>query len=178
MKFKDPTGVLIRLLLIFLIIAVILGFLGPELGLNLSHGEEWNGMYLETKYVLCQPNDYINIRAKASRKSKEEGYLMAGDAVEVSNRSRNGYAYSPSLHNELGEGWIFEGYLVNDQPINIGGCYYRINSNGRVAARKCIGGKRRCWLYNGDRVKVWYMTDEWCVTSKGFIMTKYLEEDP
>jgi hypothetical protein len=45
----------------------------------------------------------------------------------------------------------------------------------RIAARKSAGGDIRCWLKSGDEVFVYYRTDEWCVTDRGFIMTKYLE---
>ena len=131
---------------------------------------------LHLMYALCQPNDYICIRSKSSRKSSEEGYLLCGYSVYVSDKTKNGYIYSPSLDIEAGKGWIFSGYLVNDEPQEMDNAVYKVHSKGRVAARKYIGGKVRSWLKNGDLVEVRYMTEEWCVTNKGFVMTKYLEE--
>lgn len=127
-------------------------------------------------YAICQPDDYICIRSKANRKSHEEGYLLCGFSVYVSDQTKNGFVYSSELNTESGEGWIFTGYLVNDEPLDMDGKIYKVVSNARVAARKYINGPRRGWLKNGDLVEVHYMTEEWCVTNKGFVMTKYLEE--
>lgn len=177
MNFRKPAAVLLSLFIIFAVLMIVIAIFAPLFGISLA--EDYYYDYdLNEMYVICQPNDYIKVRSGPSRKSQDEGYLLPGDSVWVSSKKKHGYIYSPAMTNESGEGWIYSGYLVEDKPENLGGEYYRINSIGRVACRKCIGGKRRCWLYNGDRVRVWYMSAEWCVTNRGFIMTRYLEEDP
>ena len=132
---------------------------------------------LHLMYVICQPDDYICVRSKPNRKSHEEGYLLCGFSVYVSDKVKNGYIYSPDLNTESGEGWIFAGYLIDDEPQIMDEAPYKVVSNARVAARKYIDGPRRSWLKNGDEVKVYYFSEEWCVTNKGFIMTKYLEPE-
>lgn len=180
MQFKNPRKVLLQLILATVILCAGLAILFSILGFEPAFGEEYrpeNDPELHRMYVMCQPNDYIHVRSGPKRKSREEGYLLPGYDVWVCEKIRNGYVYSPYMNNESGEGWIFAGYLVDEEPQFMEGALYYIVSIGRVAARKYIGGKRRCWLYNGDTVKVWYMTSEWCVTNKGFVMTKYLEAD-
>lgn len=133
---------------------------------------------LREMWVICQPEDYIHIRSRPSRRSQAEGYLLNGYSVHVYGKAKNGYLYAPWISNELGDGYIYAGYLSEEEPKDLGGDWYRVNSNGRVAARKYINGKRRCWLKNGARVRVWFMAGDWCVTDCGFVMTKYLEPDP
>ena len=133
---------------------------------------------LREMYVICQPDDFIYIRLHPSRKSEVAGYLMPGETVTISNKVKNGYAYCPNLSNEAGEGWVYTGYLTEDEPEHLDGEGYCIISKARVACRKCINGDRLKWLHNGDHLKVWYKTEEWSVTNRGFVMTKYLEEDP
>jgi hypothetical protein len=67
-------------------------------------------------------------------------------------------------------------YLVDEEPEYIGRTATVI-SKGRLSARRCIGGERVRWLKPGQIVTVWYMTSEWCVTDRGYVMTKYLEID-
>ena len=51
-----------------------------------------------------------------------------------------------------------------------------ITGKGRVAARKTIDGQRRKWLKPGDIVTVYRISDEWAITSAGFVRSDYIGE--
>jgi hypothetical protein len=89
------------------------------------------------------------------------------------SRKKNGFIKVYGI-GEFGEGWIHQGYVSWQEPVKVNG-YALVVSRGRLAARRCIDGKRRCWLKNTQKVKVYWITDSWCVTDKGFVKTKYLE---
>ena len=126
-----------------------------------------------TAWILCQPNDYVNVRMNPSKRSTVVGYAEAGDEILVSDMEKNGFVCCYSI-GESSCGWIHKGYVVYEKPVKVD-ITATVASNKRLAARKYIGGKTRKWLKNQDEVTVYWMTDEWCVTNKGFVMTKYLE---
>ena len=128
---------------------------------------------LYTAWVLCQPDDYINVRMNPSRRSQIVGYADAGDSILVDGTKRNGY-YKCYGIGEMGEGWIFKGYVVFDQPERIS-CTAVVVSRWKLAARKYIKGKVRKWLHNMDEVRVYWTSLDWTVTNVGFVKTEYLE---
>ena len=125
-------------------------------------------------WVMCQPKDYINVRESPSRKSSIAGRFDPGDELSTDGKTKNNYLHiNTSLEDK--DAWIHSGYVVYDEPVFLGGRLATVVSNGRLAARKYIGGKVRKWLYNGDELKVYYMSEEWSVTNKGFVKTQYIE---
>ena len=124
-------------------------------------------------YVICQPGDYVNVRLNPSRKSEAVGYADAGDSIMIDGAEKNGYLRCYYI-GEMGVGWIHKGYVVYDKPERVS-ITAKVNSKGRVMARKYVGGKRRAWLKKNDEVKVYWLSMDWCVTNKGFVKTKYLE---
>lgn len=171
---RDGENRVFTCLVLILLIFLLLAFIGPELGLNLARGEDSKETH--TMYTLCMENDYVNIRLKPSVKSEATGYLTCGDPVELDGKERNGFCHIIGM-TEYGEGWVYSGYLVSDPPKDMNGAKYQIVSDGRVACRKSISGKRRCWAKNGEVIRVWYWSEEWCLTSKGFVQTRYLEAE-
>ena len=126
-------------------------------------------------WVICQPADYINLRAKPNRKSTSVGRMDCGDALELDGVTKNGFARVTGVTiDSPGEVWIYTGFVVFDRPEWYGE-QMEIVSNGRVAARKNCCGEVRQWLKPGELVTVYWKSDEWCVTSKGFVKTMYLE---
>ena len=125
----------------------------------------------EPVWILCQPDSYVNIREKPSGRSNSVGYAECGDVFETDGKTKGGFLHVIAAI-EAGEGWISLGYVVYEQPVYVG---YKmiVNSKGRVNARKTIDGKRRCWVYPGDIVTVYWMAD-WAVTNRGFIKSEYL----
>ena len=87
--------------------------------------------------------------------------------------SKNGY-YHVIVGVEAGEGWIKKGYVVHSKPER-DGHVYPISANGRVAARRTVNGTRRRWMHDGDEVKVYMRSEDWCLTNQGFIKTECID---
>ena len=98
--------------------------------------------------------------------------MECGWHAETEGKTKNGYLYI-SMSNEDGYGWIYKGYVVYSEPVIIT-FETNIYAKGRVACWRSIGGTRRCWAKPGDVVVVYAVSEEWAVTNKGFIKTKYL----
>ena len=128
-----------------------------------------------TGWVICQPGDYVNARMWPSRKQDGIGMLETGYKIELDGETKNGFAHC-EFGLETGDGWVYSGYIVFDEPVWKDGAWYEVESRGRVAARKYIGGPRRCWVQPGDEVQVFWWSQEWCVTTRGFIRSEYLRE--
>lgn len=123
-------------------------------------------------FILCDPKTPVNVRISPKRGAKITGRFDFGDWVETDGKEKNGYVHVYA--GDAGEGWICSGYVVDDQPEKVK-AMASVAATGRVMSYKRIGGKRKYWLEVGDEVKVYAMSDEWAVTSKGYIRTKYLE---
>ena len=130
----------------------------------------------EVKYVICAPGDYVNIREKASSRSESIGRFEPGYEVYTDGIRKNGYLHCVHLGLELDEGWICEGYTVDEHPEYLN-CTATIVSKGRLAARKNVGGKRTRWLKPMATVKVWYWTSEWSLTNCGYVQSEFLDLD-
>lgn len=129
----------------------------------------------ETVWVMCQPDSYVNIRSKPSGRSRIEGYALCGYDLETDGKVKNGFLHVYTSV-EAGEGWVAKGYVVKDKPVEVNQLHY-VCSGSRVAARKTIGGERMKWCYNGDTLMVYWANDEWAVTNRGFVKTKFVEVD-
>ena len=129
---------------------------------------------LTEAWVICQPDDYVNVRRSPSKKSQAVGYADGGDPILTDGTIQHGFVHVYGI-GDYGEGWIHAGYVVYDEPARMQNQPACSISRGRVACRKWIGGKVRKWLQNLDEVKVYWWSEEWCVTNKGFVQTKYLE---
>ena len=125
-------------------------------------------------WVLCQPDSYVNVRRRASSRSEETGQAYCGMEMETDGTEQNGFVHIVNCGTEYGDGWISAGYIVYGEPEAVF-AERTIRSNGRVACRKTIGGKRRCWVKDGQTVVVYMMTRSMAVTSRGFIERKWIE---
>lgn len=127
------------------------------------------------KFILCSPrtDNHVAIRRSPRKGAEETGRLDCGDQIITDGKTRNGYVHIIGM-TEYGDGWVHKGYVVDDKPV-IERCMATIAAKGRVKARRFIGGKKNCWLDVGDDVRVLARSEEWAVTNKGYVMTKYLE---
>ena len=130
----------------------------------------------EDAYIICQPDDVVLVREFPKKKSFASGELPPGTVVHLDGVKRNGYYHCVEMRNEANEGWVHSAYIVFEEPIKMEHEAVVI-SKGRLAVRKSINGKRASWLKPGDIVVVYFYTEEWCVTNKGYVKTKYLEFD-
>ena len=127
-----------------------------------------------TGYVICQPNDFVNIRRNPDKNSECVGMFETGEEIYLDGIKKNGYMHIVSTGLETDDGWISKGYVVYDKPEYVNE-HATIVSKGRLAARKNVNGKRTRWLKPLATVKVYYWTDEWCVTNCGYVQSQYLE---
>lgn len=125
-------------------------------------------------WVLCQPDSYVNARLNPKKKSAEIGRLECGDNFYTDGKTMNGYVHCFGV-GEWGEGWVHKGYVVYTKPYKPSTQLKKVESNGRVAARRTIDGARRCWLKNEQTIKVYMISEEWSVTNQGFVKTKFIE---
>ena len=130
-----------------------------------------------TMYAVCN-DSHINVRAKPSTKAEICGYLDFGWDVQVIDsaidRSGNVW-YKVDGISEYGYGYVYGAYLIDYKP-ELVDVEYKVESNGRVALYGKINGKRTGWAKNGAvlHVKIW--SDEWALTDRGWIRTKYLTD--
>lgn len=129
-----------------------------------------------TGWVMCK--SYLNVRMAPSKTAMEVGRLDPGDAVELDGRTKDGWAHIVG-GDFGGDGWIWAGYIVFDEPAEVNDRYTVTGS--RVACRKWTDGPQipgREWILGGSEVKVYWISDEWALTSRGYIMSQYLEVSP
>lgn len=125
-------------------------------------------------YIICDPKSHVCVRRSPKRSGEESGRLEFGDKVWADGKKKNGFLHCVGINNEWGEGWVYKGNLVEDQPVTFGG-KATIVGNGKVFCRRCVNGAKQGALKTGTEVKVLAYSDEWAVTSKGYIKTEYLE---
>ena len=152
-----------------LIVAIVLVIISGLQSLGIADESEIKA------YVVCQPGDWVNARTGPSRKSKSLGELRTGDVIWVTGEKENKYYKCDTDQFEQGECWVHSGYIVYDEPEWIGGRTGTVISNQVLMARKNINGEVRLQLKPGTEIQVFWKTDDWCVTSVGFVMTDYLE---
>ena len=122
-------------------------------------------------WILCK--NYVIIRTTPSRNATPAGQLDPGDEIEIDGETDSGFAHIVSPC----DGWVWAGNItfakvekVNDIMVVV--------ARKQVACRRWIDGPQisgREWAQNGTEVKVFYMSDEWAVTSRGYIQSEWLE---
>jgi len=161
---------------IILIALAVWGIVRLYAAINPAVAEEWDEHEeeYEIAYAICAKGDHVNIRRSPGTGQEPSGRLEPGDIVHLDGQKRNGYVHIVGVANEDGEGWVHRGYLVSYPP-ELVDRDATVVSNGKLAARKNVGGKRTRWLKPGGIVHVWYMAQDWCCTNCGYVMTKHLE---
>lgn len=139
-------------------------FLMQEIGLAEEDGTRW---------VLCNPDSFVNVRAYPRKNGGYLGRLEVGDQVTTDGQEKNGFIHIIGF-GESGEGWVSKAYLVEDPPV-VKTEKAWIYGSGRVAVRKYPGGPRVKWMKPGDELILYAYSEEWAITNKGFIKTRYLE---
>lgn len=132
-----------------------------------AYGEEKEGYY-----VLCRPGSAVNVRNKPKKDAFVVGWVEFGRFVHTDGKERNGFVHVIDLAAETTEGWIYAGFLVDEQPRKEK--YKAEVWGGRVIARSCVNGKRLKTLREGQTVTVYAQTNRWAVTNRGYIMCDWL----
>lgn len=137
-----------------------------------AYGEEEE---LTEYWVLCQPDSYVTIRSGPDKKYGGEGRAYAGDNFFSDGVKKGKYIHMVHVSNEIGEGWISDQYLTVFEPEVYEESEIRTVNVKTLNCRTCIGGSRRGVLKKGAQVKVYLMSDDWSVTNKGYIQSKFLD---
>lgn len=126
----------------------------------------------EDLYVLCSTK--VNIRSRPNKTAPVVAWIECGQTVHTDGKEKNGFVHVINIPAEITEGWIYAGYLVDEEPqIRT----YRAEVwEGDVIARESVNGKRVAKLREGKTVTVYAKTHMWAVTNKGFIMCDWLRE--
>lgn len=124
-------------------------------------------------WVMCNPGSYVNARSTPKKTAEIVGRYDCGDRMTTDGKERAGYIHLIDCPFEVSEAWISARYVVYDRP-EVGTFRAQITGKGRVAARRWIGGKRNCWLKPGQTVTVYVVSDEWCVTNRGFVQSEFV----
>lgn len=127
----------------------------------------------ETAFILCQPDSYVNVRETPSYHGAECGQFYVGDDFETDGITRNGFLHIINANFECSEAWVFAGF-VTYYPVIVERIDGAVEAKGRVACRRSIDGKRRAWLKDGQNVVIYARADDWSITNRGFIQTRYL----
>ena len=133
--------------------------------------------YADTMYVLCKPGDYVNARMTPSTKGQVMGRLECGDEVEtdrVTKKDKKGRTWVQIYGFEAGTAWVCAMYL-QETPIEKEKCYGYVVAYGRTALRRSPNGKRIKWLNNGDELDILAMSEEWVLTTMGYVRREYLD---
>jgi len=159
-----PISIALRVILIALIILCVILFT--------ARAED------TTCWVICKPEDRVNLRIDASKSSKSVGWLECGDEFQTDGTERNGWIRV--LDAGECECWIYGGYVVNEKPEEVFENYVVV-AREKLACRRWVNGPQiqsRKWLKNGTNVQVFYMAEGWAVTNLGYMQSEWLEVDP
>ena len=123
-------------------------------------------------FILCRPGATVNVRISPKNRAEIIAGKSFGDKVVSDGLERNGYVHVVGLAAEVEDGWIYKALLSEDQPAAVD--MMTEVFGGRVACRKYPDGKLIRWLKDGSQVRVYAVTDKWCVTEYGYVMTDFL----
>lgn len=160
--------------ILFLLAVAAMVTITIVLAVNLCKGEE-----LVRCWVMCKPGSQVNVRRSPSTSAMQVGFLDSGDSFMTDSVCTNGFVRCYGI-GEYGEGWIYLGYVVTEEPKQVFERYVCV-SNARVACRRWMGGPKTGtspWIVNGSNVDVFYIADGWACTSRGYIKSEWLEADP
>ena len=171
--FKTDLWMWIKAILEIAIIAalvLIIAILIRDFSLADAFADEANGQ----AWVLCDPESHVCIRSAPRKSGIECGGALCGCHLMTDSTETNGFLHIVDVSAEESDAWISLRYITFSEPHEVNGTA-TVRSDGRVACRKWIAGKIVSWIHNGDQLTVYWMSDEWAVTSRGYVMSCYLE---
>lgn len=125
-------------------------------------------------FVLCNPSSYIYVRTEPSKNGSVCGYLNCGDAVTLDGEEKGQWLHIVDTCFD-GDAWVSGRYVVGikvsvfEKPVEM-------RARAKVRVRNYVGGKVTKTLIKGDIVKVYAYSEQCCLTNRGYVVTKYLEE--
>ena len=131
----------------------------------------------EQVWVLCDPDSYVTLRTGPGKNKPDFGGVLCGAELWTDNKIKNGFLHVVEVPAEFDTGWISSRYIVYDRPEEVN-LVMQIRGDGRVAVRKWVKGPVKGWILPGEQVTVWWMSDSWAVTRRGYIRSEFLEVVP
>jgi len=122
-------------------------------------------------WIMC--DSYVNIRETPKKNGNKLGRLDAGDRIRTDDKVRNGFLHIIDAGTETGDGWVYAGYVVYDEPEWID-AQMVITGNGRVNARRWVDGPKKARLKPGTVVTVKWLGYDWALTNRGYIRSEYI----
>lgn len=126
-------------------------------------------------WILCHTDSCVLLREKPNKKSNEFSELECCDHIYTDNVVKNGYLHCVNIATESGDGWVSRAYVVYNEPYIPKFNERQIITSTRVAARRTMDGKIKKWLYNGENIKVYAISNDWCVTNYGYVKTEFID---
>jgi len=126
-------------------------------------------------WILCHVNSCVLVREQPHKNGYEFGELECCDHIYTDGVVKNGYLHCVDMATESGDGWISNAYVVYDEPYKPKYNERQIITTTRVAARQRMNGKIKKWLYNGDNINVYAISNNWCVTNVGYVKTEFID---
>ena len=136
--------------------------------------------FADSIYVLCSPEDMLNVRVNPSIRSEAIGGLYCGDSVETDGKIRkdkwgNKWIHIINIPCEVDEAWISTTY-IQDTPVVVNEAIAVVTARGRrTAIRRSPNGKVIKWAKRGDELVVVAYSQEWVLTTKGYIKADCVE---
>jgi len=118
-------------------------------------------------WVICQPGHGANVYEEPSCASKSVCRYNVADRIRIDGTYQNGFAHCD-------HGWISLTCIVTDEPEWENGSWYTVTEC--TAAWSGFEGRSPGLIRKGTRVQVLWRSDEYCVTNRGIIRTKDLED--
>lgn len=128
-------------------------------------------------WVMCNLKSEVIVRTKPDISGDETARVYPGDRVELDGGKKKNW-FHVLLNCESGEGWIRGDHLSFTEPVVYEeGKAYK-TTRGKLSARKSINGEIVKRIKKaGTQVTVYMISEDWAVTSAGYIKSEFLEAE-
>ena len=106
---SDVTRIILVLIQLLIVAAVIVGIIIALNDVGLADD------YIADVYAICQPGDYVNVRATPKKNGEVVGRFDCGDKFRTDWETQNGYLHV-FVSLEVDEAWIHLGYVSAWEP--------------------------------------------------------------
>ena len=168
-RYYNTTPALTKVLIIILAAVLLFASYTVATEIDRAHAEE----ITTPGYILCK--SYVLIRMSPSRKAPEIGQLDPAEPIVIDGKTRAGFAHIV----EPCDGWVWAGYITFSEPKQVN-TTATVTAPKRVYCRKWCDGPtvdERPYLITGSEVKVYWLSQDWAITNRGFVKTEWLEGD-
>ena len=119
-------------------------------------------------WVICQPGQSVYLYEEPSGAAESAGRCGATDRIRLDGKYQDGYAHCD-------RGWISVRCLVTDKPEWDNGNWYTVKES--TVAWTGFECEHPGTIAKGTMLQVFWRSAEYCVTTRGMIRTKDLEEE-